>query len=150
MTDQDVRDQVRQRYAAAAVAVTAGGRDALSTVDADQCCGPSPAGENASCCGGGAEIDASFGSTLYSAGPAPTPEPATVAWNTNQKSTGTIQLQAAKTNPQRGTLHGTMSAGRFKGLRTTAAYRFALLTKNGCTVVPLKEISISGGPVTVK
>ena len=67
MTDQDVRDQVRQRYAAAAVAVTAGGRDALSTLDADQCCGPSAAGENASCCGGGAEVDASFGSTLYSA-----------------------------------------------------------------------------------
>jgi arsenite methyltransferase len=67
MSDQDVRDHVRQRYAAAAIAVTAGGRDALTMVDADQCCGPSAPGENASCCGGGAEVDAAFGSALYSA-----------------------------------------------------------------------------------
>ncbi|TAM93577.1 MAG: arsenite methyltransferase [Jatrophihabitans sp.] len=62
MSDTDtVREQVRARYAAAASAVTS--RDALSVVDAG-CC--APAG-NADCCGGGAEVDAAFGSSLYSA-----------------------------------------------------------------------------------
>jgi SAM-dependent methyltransferase len=60
MTDQDVREQVRARYAAAAIAVTTTGRDALAVVDADQCCGP--AGQT------GAEVDAAFGAALYSAG----------------------------------------------------------------------------------
>ena len=111
-------------------------------------------------CAGGGVTGATFSSTykvkagncatLYAAGPTPTPEPVIVAWNTKRTSTGTFQMQGAKTNPQRGTLHATTAAGLFKGLRTTAAYRFALLTKNGCTVVRLKEISISGGPVTVK
>ncbi|WP_375502129.1 arsenite methyltransferase [uncultured Jatrophihabitans sp.] len=78
--DSDVREQVRSRYARAAVAVTAaGGRTALQVVDADQCCAPvsatsEPAGgrvgnvvaANASCCGG-SEVDAAFGSSLYSA-----------------------------------------------------------------------------------
>ncbi|WP_407935592.1 arsenite methyltransferase [Jatrophihabitans cynanchi] len=72
MLDQDVREQVRARYAAAAVAVTATGRDALALVDADQCCGSSTAedsaAETASCCSGGAEVDAAFGAGLYSAG----------------------------------------------------------------------------------
>ena len=80
----DVREQVRTRYAAAAVAVTSSGRSALEVVDADQCCTPTAAGTqtsaagtsaagtaapeaNASCCGGG-EVDAAFGSVLYSAG----------------------------------------------------------------------------------
>ena len=75
-------EQVRARYAAAAVAVTSSGRSALEVVDADQCCTPTAAGTatagtatagtaapeaNASCCGGG-EVDAAFGSALYSAG----------------------------------------------------------------------------------
>jgi arsenite methyltransferase len=65
MTQPDVREQVRARYAAAAIAVTATGRDALAVVDADQCC--SPTGTTDSCCGDGVEVDAAFGSALYSA-----------------------------------------------------------------------------------
>lgn len=69
MMDQDVREQVRERYAAAAVAVSSAGRNPLALIEADQCCTPSDvASENASCCGGGGEVDAAFGSTLYSAG----------------------------------------------------------------------------------
>lgn len=68
MTDP-VREQVRRRYAAAATAVTATGRDALAVVDAAGCCSSTASAEaNASCCGGGGEVDAAFGSTLYSAG----------------------------------------------------------------------------------
>ncbi len=72
MTDQDVREQVRARYAAAAVAVAAGDQDALTVVEADQCCAPSASATSevestASCCGGGAEVDAAFGSSLYGA-----------------------------------------------------------------------------------
>jgi arsenite methyltransferase len=66
-TDEAVREQVRQRYAAAAEAVTATGRDALELVDADVCCTPADSpGADASCCGGGAQVDAAFGSSLYS------------------------------------------------------------------------------------
>lgn len=68
MTDTDVREQVRARYAAAAAAVGTTGLDALALVDADQCCAPTAAEANASCCGGGGAVDAAFGSTLYSAG----------------------------------------------------------------------------------
>jgi arsenite methyltransferase len=70
MTEADVREQVRSRYAKAAQAVTASsGRTALQVVDADQssCCAPSVDEANASCCGGGGEVDAAFGSSLYSA-----------------------------------------------------------------------------------
>ncbi|MGH3745158.1 MAG: arsenite methyltransferase [Mycobacteriales bacterium] len=67
MTDPDVREQVRRRYAAAALAVTAEGHEALTVVDAGSCCAPS-AEANASCCGGGGEVDAAFGSSLYGAG----------------------------------------------------------------------------------
>ncbi len=69
MTTEDVREQVRQRYAKAAVAVsTSPGVNALGLVDADQCCIPSTSPEaNVSCCGGGSEVDAAFGSSLYSA-----------------------------------------------------------------------------------
>jgi arsenite methyltransferase len=68
MTDQDVREQVRARYAAAAAAVTAGQSNALAVVDADQCCAPAGASSSAAaCCGDGAEVDAAFGSALYSA-----------------------------------------------------------------------------------
>jgi SAM-dependent methyltransferase len=66
MADVDVREQVRRRYAAAADAVTGAGRDPLTVVQADQCCAPSAAEANASCCGGGGEVDAAFGSGLYS------------------------------------------------------------------------------------
>ena len=68
MADADVREQVRVRYAAAATTVSATGRKALAVVDADQCCTPSAAEANASCCGGGGAVDAAFGSALYSAG----------------------------------------------------------------------------------
>jgi SAM-dependent methyltransferase len=65
MTDTELREQVRARYAAAATAVTAAGRDALSVLDADRsCCAPT---ENASCCGGAGTVDDTFGSALYSA-----------------------------------------------------------------------------------
>ena len=67
MTDSDVVEQVRQRYAAAASAVSAGDANALALVDADQCSAPASVA-NASCCGGGSEVDAAFGSSLYSAG----------------------------------------------------------------------------------
>ncbi|GGB23805.1 arsenite S-adenosylmethyltransferase [Flexivirga endophytica] len=66
MTEQtnELQEQVRSRYAAAATAVTRGDRDALAVVDADQsCCAPS---ENSSCCGGTGEVDDAFGASLYS------------------------------------------------------------------------------------
>jgi SAM-dependent methyltransferase len=72
MVDQDVREQVRARYAAAAIAVRATGRDAVMLVEADRCCGPSTAEDLAaadvSCCSGDADVDAAFGAGLYSAG----------------------------------------------------------------------------------
>jgi SAM-dependent methyltransferase len=52
-----LQEQVRERYAAAAVAVSSFGREALPVLD--DCCG-------SSCCGGG-EVDAAFGSELYGA-----------------------------------------------------------------------------------
>jgi len=62
MTDQDIREQVRLRYAEAANAVSAdASASALAVVDADQCCGT-----QTSCCGGG-EVEAAFGAALYSA-----------------------------------------------------------------------------------
>ncbi len=70
-----VREQVRQRYAAAAEAVTgAGGRTALEVVDGAGCCAPSSASvpeveaSNGLCCGSGGEVHAAFGSALYTAG----------------------------------------------------------------------------------
>ncbi len=75
MTEPDLREQVRSRYAAAATAVTtAGERTALQVVEADPCCGPADhaapsedvATANGSCCSGGGEVDAAFGSGLYS------------------------------------------------------------------------------------
>ena len=69
--NEDVREQVRARYAAAAVVVTDSGRRALEVVDVDQGCAPSAAtiagapGTAGSCCGGG-EVDAVFGPDLYS------------------------------------------------------------------------------------
>jgi arsenite methyltransferase len=65
MTDQ-VREQVRQRYAAAATAVATTGRDALTVVDAAQCRTPAAEVTDA-CCASDATVDAAFGSALYSA-----------------------------------------------------------------------------------
>ncbi|MEO6702693.1 MAG: arsenite methyltransferase [Jatrophihabitantaceae bacterium] len=66
MTEQDIREQVRQRYAAAAIAVSSQGQhSALAVVDADQCCAPAAAD---SCCDGAEQVTAAFGSQLYDAG----------------------------------------------------------------------------------
>lgn len=64
MAGEVTRDEVSDRYAAAARAVTGGAtNDALQLVDA--CCAPA---ENESCCGGSAaEVDPTFGSALYGA-----------------------------------------------------------------------------------
>jgi len=89
MTDaDDLREEVRSRYAAAASSVANGSsnrelNDALQLVDAEpsSCCGAgSPRGDEpscgdgsshvdteSSCCGGTAPVDASFGAALYSA-----------------------------------------------------------------------------------
>lgn len=77
MAEPDVREQVRARYALAAEAVTGtDDRSALAVVGADDpCCAPADVDTaadtdeaNASCCGGGGEVGAAFGSGLYSAG----------------------------------------------------------------------------------
>ncbi len=62
--ETDLVEQVRARYAAAASAVAGSGTDALLVLDGESCCGPTE--NDASCCGGGGAVDASFGSTLYS------------------------------------------------------------------------------------
>jgi arsenite methyltransferase len=73
MTGTDVREEVRRRYAAAAVAVTATGENALAVVEAGQCCAPSatgPAGSgcgDTGCCAGTGEVGEAFGAVLYSA-----------------------------------------------------------------------------------
>lgn len=59
MSETDVREQVRQRYAAAARAVTATGANPLVIVEAPG---------NESCCAGTGEVGDSFGAALYSAG----------------------------------------------------------------------------------
>ena len=64
MTETDLREEVRARYAAAATTVRTRGSDALAMVDGDQpCCGSSA---NESCCCGDGTVDAAFGSSLYS------------------------------------------------------------------------------------
>ena len=63
MSDTDLREQVRQRYARAAEAVTTSGVNPLTIVEADGCCSPA----NESCCGGAGQVDDSFGAALYSA-----------------------------------------------------------------------------------
>ncbi|HET7304941.1 MAG TPA: methyltransferase domain-containing protein, partial [Segeticoccus sp.] len=62
MSETDLREQVRERYAAAATAVTDTGREALPLVDAG-CCTP----DTSSCCGGSGEVDDAFGASLYDA-----------------------------------------------------------------------------------
>src|SRR4051812_40376648 len=68
--DDQVREVVRERYAAAARAVTGSGTESLALLDErDQCCGPAPAADAAQtssgCCGPGADVGSSFGSELY-------------------------------------------------------------------------------------
>jgi SAM-dependent methyltransferase len=77
MIDHDVRAQVRDRYAAAAVALSGGRRTALHLVNAGPCCAPGAGDEgsagdaatgDAPCCSGAAaEVDAAFGAGLYGA-----------------------------------------------------------------------------------
>lgn len=59
----NLRDQVRERYAEAARAVTTSGVNPLTLVEADRGRGST----SASCCAGSGEVDDAFGSTLYSA-----------------------------------------------------------------------------------
>ncbi|MCZ7630827.1 MAG: arsenite methyltransferase [Microthrixaceae bacterium] len=73
MTESDVREQVRSRYAEAANAVTgafarsASAHGGTEGIGAQACCAPSSLEEaNQSCCGGGGELDAAFGAGLYS------------------------------------------------------------------------------------
>jgi SAM-dependent methyltransferase len=62
-TDAELREQVRERYAAAARAMASTGTDALTVLDnADGCCGPA----ESSCCGPVDEVGGSFGALLYS------------------------------------------------------------------------------------
>jgi SAM-dependent methyltransferase len=60
VSQNEIREQVRQRYAAAAQAVSEAGANALTVLD-DASCG------EACCSGGGAEVDAAFGAELYGA-----------------------------------------------------------------------------------
>ncbi len=67
--ESEVRDQVRARYAQAAVAVSApGGRTALEVVDEGQCCAPTADATASSCCSSDQEVGPGFGAALYSAG----------------------------------------------------------------------------------
>jgi arsenite methyltransferase len=66
--EQSIREQVRQRYAAAATAVTTrSAATALEMLDNGQCCAPGTTKANEACCGGGGPVDAAFGAGLYSA-----------------------------------------------------------------------------------
>ena len=61
ITDDQLREQVRERYAAAATAVRSGQGCGCGASSAEQaCCAPA---ESGSCCS--SELDDSFGSTLY-------------------------------------------------------------------------------------
>src|SRR2546429_6626000 len=71
MADLQLREQVRDRYAAAALAVTAG-RTNSDALAAEGCCGSTTA-ESDGCCSAGscgpasAQVDDSFGAGLYGA-----------------------------------------------------------------------------------
>jgi len=70
VADVELREQVRERYAAAALAVTVTGTN--SAVAADGCCGPAAAPASAccspaSCAPESVQVDESFGAGLYSA-----------------------------------------------------------------------------------
>ena len=67
MSDDEVREQVRARYAAAATAVAGDGAgSALELLDAEQCCAPTATAEG-SCCStdGSVEVEPAFGAGLY-------------------------------------------------------------------------------------
>lgn len=67
MTDDQVREEVRARYAAAASAVIApADRRPLEIVDSDQCCVPPTRAEEAACCSSTIEVGPAFGASLYS------------------------------------------------------------------------------------
>ena len=66
MPSEEMREQVRERYAAAAVAATSpAGRTPLEALEADSCCAPGDSG--AGCCSGTGEVDITFGADLYTA-----------------------------------------------------------------------------------
>jgi arsenite methyltransferase len=74
MTDVELREQVRERYAAAAARVSAGGTNSDVLAVEAGCCGPtSAAAEADSCCSScgpaatASEVDEQFGAALYSA-----------------------------------------------------------------------------------
>ncbi len=71
-SDDEVRERVRARYAAAATAVSGSSAQALAVLDGQACCAPAQdtGGSSAadSCCGATAEVDAAFGAGLYSGG----------------------------------------------------------------------------------
>src|SRR5215211_5204830 len=72
ISSEALREQVRERYAAAALRVTAGQGQATCCDGEDSCCTGSSAsaetGDSAGCCGPTVlEIDETFGPTLYSA-----------------------------------------------------------------------------------
>lgn len=68
MSEQEIREMVRERYAAAARAVSAG---SVEGGESASCCGPTTeagSGQSAtSCCGEPAEVTQAFGAALYSA-----------------------------------------------------------------------------------
>jgi arsenite methyltransferase len=72
MTDADLREQVRERYAAAANRVTSGSTNG-DVLQVDSCCGPAPSAEAGACCSTGScapesvEVDDQFGAGMYSA-----------------------------------------------------------------------------------
>jgi arsenite methyltransferase len=73
MTELDLREQVRERYAAAAARVSAGGTNSDVLAVEEGCCGPSTASEADSCCSSCGptatepEVHEQFGAALYSA-----------------------------------------------------------------------------------
>jgi SAM-dependent methyltransferase len=72
MTDLELREQVRERYAAAAVRVSLGSTNSAE-VAADGCCGSTDVAESGACCSAGScapesvDVDDTFGAALYSA-----------------------------------------------------------------------------------
>jgi arsenite methyltransferase len=72
MTDLELREHVRERYAAAAVRVSLGSTNS-EEVAADGCCGPTDTAVSSVCCSAGScapesiEVDDTFGAALYSA-----------------------------------------------------------------------------------
>jgi SAM-dependent methyltransferase len=72
MTDLELREQVRERYAAAAVRVSLGSTNSAE-VAADGCCGLTDMAESSACCSTGScapesvDVDDTFGAALYTA-----------------------------------------------------------------------------------